>query len=129
MWVINYDILLMAWVRSLGWEDPLEKEVATHCSTLAWKIPRIEEPGRLQSDMTERLHFLFFSYWWLDVTSLPSLTTLCFHSNNNMTIELTILHPPPQKKSSRKGETENVKKKKKCLWHSHCPLKERRFRI
>ena len=37
------------WVRSLGQEDPLEKEMATHSSTLAWKIPRMEEPGRLQS--------------------------------------------------------------------------------
>ena len=37
------------WVRSLGWEDPLEKEMATHSSTLAWKIPWSEEPHRLQS--------------------------------------------------------------------------------
>ena len=37
------------WVRSLGWEDPLEKEMATHSSILAWKIPWMEEPGRLQS--------------------------------------------------------------------------------
>ena len=36
------------WVRSLGWEDPLEKEMATHSSPLAWKIPWTEEPGRLQ---------------------------------------------------------------------------------
>ena len=36
-------------VRSLGQEDPLEKEMATHSSTLAWKIPRMEEPRRLQS--------------------------------------------------------------------------------
>ena len=35
------------WVLSLGWEDPLEKEMATHSSTLAWKIPWMEEPGRL----------------------------------------------------------------------------------
>ena len=35
------------WVRSLGWEDPLEKEMATHSSTLAWKIPWAEEPGGL----------------------------------------------------------------------------------
>ena len=34
-------------VQSLGWEDPLEKEMATHCSTLAWEIPWAEEPGRL----------------------------------------------------------------------------------
>ena len=37
------------WVQSLGWEDPLEKEIATHSSILAWKIPWMEEPGRLQS--------------------------------------------------------------------------------
>ena len=50
------------WVQSLGWEGPLEKEMAPHSSTLAWKIPRMEEPGGLQpsmsrkeSDTTERL--------------------------------------------------------------------------
>ena len=37
------------WVQSLGQEDPLEKEMATHSSTLAWKIPWMEKPGRLQS--------------------------------------------------------------------------------
>ena len=37
------------WVQSLGWEDPLEKEKATHSSTLAWKIPWMEKHGRLQS--------------------------------------------------------------------------------
>ena len=37
------------WVRSLGREDPLEKEMATHSSTLAWRIPWREEPGGLQS--------------------------------------------------------------------------------
>ena len=36
-------------VRSLGWEDPLEKEMATHSSILAWRIPWTEEPGGLQS--------------------------------------------------------------------------------
>ena len=36
-------------VRSLGWEDSLEKEMATHSCVLAWKIPWMEEPGRLQS--------------------------------------------------------------------------------
>ena len=37
------------WVQSLGREDPLEEEMAAHSSILAWKIPRTEEPGRLQS--------------------------------------------------------------------------------
>ena len=48
-------------VRSLDWEDPLEKEMATHSSILAWKIPWTEEPGspwgRKESDTAERLHF------------------------------------------------------------------------
>ena len=42
-------------VRSLGWEDPLEKEMATHSSTLAWRIPWREEPGRLQSMGSQRV--------------------------------------------------------------------------
>ena len=41
-------------VRSLGWEGPLEKEMATHSSTIAWKIPWTEEPGRLQSRGSQR---------------------------------------------------------------------------
>ena len=42
-------------VKSLGWEDPLEKEMATHSSTLAWKIPWTEEHGRLQSMGSQRV--------------------------------------------------------------------------
>ena len=53
------------WVQSLGREDPLEMEMATHSSILAWRIPCTEEFGGLQSmgrkesDTTERLHFTF----------------------------------------------------------------------
>ena len=43
------------YVRSLSREDPLEKEMATHSSTLAWKIPWMEEPGRLQSMGSQRV--------------------------------------------------------------------------
>ena len=42
-------------VRSLGQEDPLEKEMAIHSSTIAWKIPWTEEPGRLQSMGSQRV--------------------------------------------------------------------------
>ena len=45
----NTHAMLETWVQSLGREDPLEKEMATHSSTLAWIIPWREEPGRLQS--------------------------------------------------------------------------------
>ena len=44
-----------AWVQSLDEEDVLEKEIATHSSTLAWKIPWMEEPGRLQSMGSQRV--------------------------------------------------------------------------
>ena len=55
--------MLETQVQSLGWEDPLEKEVATHSSTLAWKIPWTEEHGYSpwgckESDTTEQLHFI-----------------------------------------------------------------------
>ena len=59
--VKNSPTMQETWVPFLGWEDPLEKSMATHSSILAWRIPRTEEPGRLQSmgckelDMTERL--------------------------------------------------------------------------
>ena len=43
------------WVRSLDWEDPLDKGTATHSSILAWKIPWTEEPGGLQSTGSQRV--------------------------------------------------------------------------
>ena len=43
------------WVRSLGWEDPLEKEMGTHSSILAWRIPWTEELGGLQSMGSQRV--------------------------------------------------------------------------
>ena len=43
------------WVRSLGWEDPLEEEMAIHSSILAWRIPWTEEPGGLQSKGLQRV--------------------------------------------------------------------------
>ena len=46
--VKNLPAMQETWVRFLGWEDPLEKEMATHSSILAWKIPGMEEPGGLQ---------------------------------------------------------------------------------
>ena len=73
-------------VRFLGWEDPLEKEMATHSCIIAWRIPWIEEPSRLQSmgsqesDMTYRLnyhqiscrykYFCQFFYWYFIVCDM-----------------------------------------------------------
>ena len=51
----NLPVKQEMWVRSLGGEDPLEKEMATHSRILLWKIPRAEEPGGLQSIGSKRV--------------------------------------------------------------------------
>ena len=61
------------WVRSLVWEDPLEKEMATHSSILAWKIPWTEEPGGLQSIGLQGV-----GYDWSNLA--------CIRINNNVDI-------------------------------------------
>ena len=53
--VKNLPAIQETWVRSLGWEDPLEKEMATHSSILAWKIPWTKELGGLQSMGSQRV--------------------------------------------------------------------------
>ena len=53
--VKNLSVIRETWVRSLGWEDPLEKGMATHSSILAWRIPWTKEPGRLQSTGWQRV--------------------------------------------------------------------------
>ena len=64
--------MLETWVQPLSWEDLLEKEMATHSSTLAWKIPWMEEPGRLQSMESQRVRHdwatsLPFTFFWLTI--------------------------------------------------------------
>ena len=53
--VKNLAAMQETWVRSVGWEDPLEKGMATHCSILAWRIPWIEQPWALQSMGLQRV--------------------------------------------------------------------------
>ena len=53
--VKNLPVMQEAWVQSLGWEDPLKKEMVSHSSTLAWKIPWTEESGGLQSMGLQRV--------------------------------------------------------------------------
>ena len=53
--VKNLPAIKETWVLSLGWKDPVEKEMATHSSILAWKIPWTEEPVRLQSMGSQRV--------------------------------------------------------------------------
>ena len=58
------------WVRSLGWDDLLEKEIAAHSSILAWKIPWTEKPGRLQAMGSQRVE-----HDWATSLSLSGLST------------------------------------------------------
>ena len=66
--VKNLPTTLETWVLSLGWEDPLKEEMATHSSILAWRIPQTEEPsgysswGHKESDMTEQLTLFRVTY-------------------------------------------------------------------
>ena len=53
--VKNLPAMLETWVRYLVWEEALEQEMATHSSTLAWRIPWTEEPGGLQSMGSQRV--------------------------------------------------------------------------
>ena len=70
------------WVQSLGWEDPLEKEMATHSSILAWRIPSMKEHGRLQSTGLQRV-----GHDW--VTSLSLSFTFSSASWSAFTIQWT----------------------------------------
>ena len=60
--VKNLPAMLKTQVQSLGWEDPMEKEMATHSSTLTWKIPWTEEPGRLLSVESQRVRHTEWLY-------------------------------------------------------------------
>ena len=66
--VKNLPAVRETWVRSLGWEDPLEKAMATHSSILDWKIPWTEEPGKLKSmasqSWTQLSNFTFTFFYY-----------------------------------------------------------------
>ena len=53
--VKNLPVMWKTWVQSLGWEDPLEKGMATHSGVLAWRIPLTEEPGGPESMGSQRV--------------------------------------------------------------------------
>ena len=80
-----------------GWEDPLEKEKATHSSILAWRIPRTEEPGRLQymeSDMT----FTFMTVLEQILETLiicPNWISYCFPYGQNIQLKFSKIHRVP----------------------------------
>ena len=74
------------WVRFLGWEDPLEKAMATHSSTLAWKIPWTEKPGRLHPMGSQRV-----GHDWATSLSLSRLSALLHPSHPSRSSQSTRL--------------------------------------
>ena len=69
--VKNLPALQETWVQPLGWDDPLEEDMATHSSILAWRIPWTEEPGGLQSMGSQRVR-----HDW-ELSSARHVATLC----------------------------------------------------
>ena len=83
--VKNLPAMWETWAPSLGWEDPLEKGMATPTSILAWKIPWTEEPGRLQfmgvAKSQTRLndfHFVYLTWWFWDLATLVHVSVAHF---------------------------------------------------
>ena len=84
--VKNHSVMQKMWVQSLSWEDPLEEGTATHFSILAWRIPWMEEPGRLQSMESQRVR-----HDWSDWA--------CMHTQHivrNIWISASHLYLPPR---------------------------------
>ena len=99
--VKNPPVMWETWVRSLAWEDPLEKGKATHSSILAWRIPCTEEPGGLQSmarkesDMTKQLtHTMLFNSGttWSQVLALPPACCVTLGQARSVDCDFSI-HP------------------------------------
>ena len=74
--VKNLPAMQETWVQSLGWEDPLQKGMSTHSSSLPWRIPWTEEPGRLQTMASQRVR-----YNWATNTSYTPTTALFLNQN------------------------------------------------
>ena len=78
--VKNLPAIQETWVRSLNWEDPLEKGMASHSSILAWRIPWTEEPGGLQSTGSQEL----------DTTEQLTLSPFTLHINRSFVMSSKI---------------------------------------
>ena len=79
--VKNPSVVQETQIWSLGQKDPLEKEMATHSSILAWRIPRTEKPGRLQSTGSQRVGHGWANNTFFVLIYLPSIQVLCLYLN------------------------------------------------
>ena len=122
-------------VQSLGWEDPLEKEMGTHSNTLAWKIPWMEEPGsmglqRVRHDWATSLHFTSV-FHCIYVTQVKRCSTSLTISEMQSKLPCSTTSHQPEWPSSKNLQTINTredvdKREPFCTvsenvnWHSLC---------
>ena len=92
--VKHLPIMWETWVRSLGREDPLEKEMASHSSTLAWKIQWTEEPGELQSTGLQRVVHNWVTSLGFDY-HLPTVLWTSVHSSSGTVYQIFSLETIP----------------------------------
>ena len=117
------------WVRSLGQEDPLEKEMATHFTTLAWKIPWMEEPGRLQSMGSQRvghgwatslvtiLHPAPFLYLLMIWGTSPCLKNSLKTSFEMAVCDFQAINTPITDSAQHRGGLSSVSPEASCWWN------------
>ena len=80
----NLPAVQETWVKSLGQEDPLEKEMASHSSTLAWRIPWMEEPGGLQTMGLQRVRRDFtFTFTFNGASQVAQWQRICLPSRRH----------------------------------------------
>ena len=134
-WVKRLPPMQETRVRSLGWEDPLEKEMATHSSTLAWKIPWTEKPGRPQSAGSQRvghnwatsLHYEYSQWkWWNSSWAISNPKRWCCESaalNMSANLENSSGHRTGKDQfsfqSQRKAMPKNAQTTHNCTHFTH----------
>ena len=97
--VKNPPAMQETWVQSQGWEDSLEKGMVTHSSILAWRIPWTEEPGGLQSMVSQRFapdratHILLLAQPWSFLLSLCICCFLCSYSTSSLNGSFLLFGP------------------------------------
>ena len=89
--VRNLPAMQETWVQFLGWEDTLEKEMATHSSILAWRIPWTEEPGRLQSMGSQELD----TTYQLNTSTISYIAGRFFTASENENIKSKLVSSHP----------------------------------
>ena len=130
-WFKNPPALWETWVRSLGWEEPLEKGMATHCSIPAWEIPWTQEPGalhlvawgcrRVRHDRVTKQHFVM-NIWFSDCCNYRIHSfSRCLLSTYCILVPLLDSGGAVVSKSSKQGK-EIATKEESLLFYSLIPL-------